>query len=444
MKTHEQFTEELYHRRDKKLRAANRRKRVLTACVSLVLVAVMVFSFFSYPENEQIKVHATDLMTATQEAAPEGMAPDDAFIRSQMDFSLKLFRECQTGENSLISPLSVSLALAMAANGAEGDTLADIEAVLGGLPIEDLNQYLCYYVNHLTNTEQAELSIANSIWFKNKKEDFIPNTSFLQTVRSYYDADAYAAPFDKTTLGDINDWISSNTDGKIQDALDYIDPAAFMYLINTILFDGEWETPYRESRILEDTFTSASGKEQTVSMMRSTESCYLENENAAGFIKDYAEGYRFVALLPDEGMTVEEYINTLTPDSLLDMLENAQERTVRAGLPKFQYESSYELKDALTALGMGSAFQRDAEFDRTGTTGTGIQYISRVIHKTHITVDGTGTEAAATTIVEYVYGTAATAPAEIAEVILDRPFVYLIIDAETNLPIFMGTVTDLG
>lgn len=440
MKSANEFKEELFRRRDKKLRS---RKRAFTACTSMLLAVVLVLGFFLYPQDEKIKVHAVDLMENMNESAVEGTAPDDTFIHSQMDFSLKLFQACQTGDNSLISPLSVSLALAMTANGADGDTLADMETALGGLSIEDLNNYLKYYVNHLSSSEKAKLSIANSLWYNNNKAQFTPNRDFLQTLGAYYDADAYAAPFDDTTLEDINNWISHNTDGMIEDVLDRISPWDVMYLINTVLFDGEWETPYNEHQVREEIFTNSRGKEQPITMMFSTEHTYVEDENAIGFMKDYAEGYRFVALLPNEGMTVEEYVDTLTAESLLEMLENEDDRTVRAGLPKFEYESNYDLTKALTDLGMGSAFQRDANFSKMGTIDDGKLYLGSVIHKTKITVNEQRTKAAAVTITR-VYGTGAMSPAEIVTVTLDRPFVYLIIDSETNLPLFMGTVTDLG
>ena len=453
MKNHKQFKKELYRRRDEKLRVTARRKRILTACISLVLVAGALFGFFyspwtsPIPERSPVTVHAADLMENLQipESGVEGKPADGQFIRSQMDFSLKLFQQCVEKDNTLVSPLSVSLALAMTANGADGDTLEDMEKALGGLSIDDLNGYLSYYVNQLPSTENTKLSIANSVWFKNNKEQFTPNQRFLETAYRYYGADAYAAPFDQTTLEDINNWVSQRTDGMIDQLLNQIDPFSVMYLINTVLFDGQWAVPYENHQVLEETFTSAAGKSQTVSMMHSTEGWYLEDSNAVGFMKDYENSdYRFVALLPSEGMTVEEYIDTLTADSLLELLRSAEDHTVYARLPKFEYEASYDLNKALSKLGMGSAFRRSADFSQMGTTDTGDLFIGNVIHKTKITVNEKSTKAAAATAV-IMYATGAIAPPEDPiTVTLDRPFVYLIIDTQTNLPLFMGTVTDLG
>lgn len=453
MKNHKQFKKELFRRRDEKLRVTASRKRVLTACVSLALVTGVIFGFFyspwtsPIPERNPVTVHAADLMENLQipESGVEGKPADQKFIRSQMDFSLKLFQQCAEKDNTLISPLSVSLALAMTANGADGDTLEDMEKALGGLSIDDLNRYLSYYVNQLPGSENTQLSIANSIWFKNNAEQFTPKQTFLETAYRYYGADAYAAPFDRTTLEDINNWVSQRTDGMIDRLLDQIDPFSVMYLINTVLFDGQWATPYEDYQVREETFTSAAGKKQTISMMHSTECWYLEDDNAVGFMKDYENcDYRFVALLPSEDMTVEEYIDTLTADSLLELLRSAEEHTVFAGLPKFEYEASYDLNKALSKLGMGSAFKRNADFSQMGTTDTGDLFIGNVIHKSKITVNQKSTKAAAATAV-VVYGTGAVAPPEDPiTVTLDRPFVYLIIDTQTNLPLFMGTVTDLG
>lgn len=450
MRNHEEFKEELFRRRDEKLRSRGKRNRILTACTSGLLVTVMLFGFLyspwtsPVPERNPVAVHAADLMDGLQlpESGVANTAPDEVFIHSQMDFSLKLFQQCVGKDNALISPLSVSLALAMTANGADGDTLADMEAALGGLSIEDLNHYLSYYVNQLPSTETAKLSIANSLWFKNNKEQFSPKQDFLETVLRYYGADAYAAPFDKTTLEDINGWVSQRTDGMIDRLLENMDPYAVMYLINTLLFDAKWAEPYYENSVQEEPFTSASGKAQTVSMMHSEENLYLEDANAVGMIKDYEDGYRFVALLPKEDMSVEEYINTLTADGLLEMLSKAKRGTVFAALPKFQYEDSYTLNKVLSNMGMASAFQENANFTRMGTTDTGKLFIGRVIHKTRIAVDTNGTKAGAATAVETVRATGALR--DVVHVTLNRPFVYLIIDSETNLPIFMGTVTDLS
>ena len=152
MKNHKQFKKELFRRRDEKLRVTAFRKRILTACISFALVIGALFGFFyspwtsPVPERNPVTVHAADLMENLQlpESGVEGKPADQKFIRSQMDFSLKLFQQCVEKDNTLISPLSVSLALAMTANGAGGDTLQDMEKALGGLSIDDLNRYLSY------------------------------------------------------------------------------------------------------------------------------------------------------------------------------------------------------------------------------------------------------------------------------------------------------------
>ena len=449
MKNHKQFKKELFRRRDEKLKSKARKNRIVTACVSLVLVVGVIFGFFyspwtsPVPERSPVTVHAADLMENLQipESGVEGKPADDQFIHSQMDFSLKLFQQCVEKDNTLISPLSVSLALAMTANGADGDTLEDMEKALGDLSIDDLNRYLSYYVNHLPSTENTKLSIANSIWFKNNKEQFTPNRRFLETAYRYYGADAYAAPFDRTTLDDINNWVNQRTDGMIDQLLENMDPYAVMYLINTLLFDAKWTEPYFENSVREGIFTSISGAEQPVEMMHDQDSLYLEDKNAIGMVKDYEDGYRFVALLPKDGMTVEEYVNTLTADELLQMLAKPKSGTVFTALPKFEYECSYNLKNALSDLGMASAFRDDANFTRMGTTDTGKLFIGRVIHKTRIAVDTAGTKAGAATAVEIIRATGALM--NTVHVTLDRPFVYAIVDNATGLPLFLGVVTEL-
>jgi serpin B len=318
-----------------------------------------------------------------------------------------------------------------------------MEKLLGGeFSIEELNEYLVSYVNALPSSEKYKLEIANSIWFRN--QGFAPNEEFLQTNKNYYDAEIYSAPFDNTTTEEMNKWISENTDGLIEKAIDEISPDAIMYLINAILFDAEWATKYNEYSIKEGIFNSIDGKEQEVEMMASGERFYIELDNAVGFKKNYESGkYSFVALLPDEGIDISDFVSTLEGEKLLAALENQSYKRIVAKTPKFSYDFEINLNSILAELGMEIAFNSStADFSGIGGAGGNI-YISSVVHKTFIAVDEAGTKAGAVTIV--VDG-AESAP-EVVESIyitLDRPFVYMIVDNATNLPIFMGTLTSIN
>lgn len=398
------------------------------------------------PVDESVTSRAQDLMkgiSSTSEGVLIVPTIGD-FVGSTTDFSIKLFQKTYSRENNtLISPISVLTALAMTANGADGNTLAQMEAVLGGdVPLEALNSHLHNYLYGWERNDTVKMSYANSIWFRDTTL-FTPNQAFLQKNADYYGAAIYKASFDKQTLNDINRWVTENTDGMIETILDKIPPDAMMYLINTLVFDGEWETVYSKNSIRTGSFTNISGTTQNAEMMYSDESRYLDDGKATGFIKNYKGGqYSFVALLPNEGVSLEDYVATLSGESFRRTLQNAKNTMVYATIPKFSYESNLTLNDALVAMGMEDAFSADkANFSKMGESAVGNLYIDRVIHKTFISVDELGTKAGAATIVE-LPGKAM--PQETYTVTLDRPFVYAIVDNATGLPIFMGAVVSLG
>ncbi|MBR5446597.1 MAG: serpin family protein [Clostridia bacterium] len=359
------------------------------------------------------------------------------------DFSVRLFQHSLTdGENTLISPLSVLAALSMTANGAKGETLAQMEAVMG-MPVEELNTWLHIYMANLPETEKYKLNIANSIWFTDK-ESFTVNEDFLQTNADYYHAGIYKAPFDDTTKDAINDWVEENTDGMIRNILDEIPEDAVMYLVNALAFDAEWQETYSTYRIQEGRFTTENGRVCEVEMMYSDEHSYLEDDQATGFLKYYAGGkYAFAALLPEEGGSVPEYAASLTGEHLHTLLTSASAETVETAIPKFETEYDVEMREILEEMGMPVAFGDAADFTGLGVSEDGPVCIGRVLHKTMICVNEKGTKAGASTVVEMVAETCMEGPEqEPKRVYLDRPFVYMLIDCETMVPLFMGTMMD--
>ena len=408
--------------------------------ISLVLLCAMTVNLTGCATT----VHAEDLM--------EGVTPNSVTALTDLssgsvdatDFAIRLFKQTnEDGKNTLISPLSVLCALAMTANGAEGETREQMEAVLG-MSVEELNLYLYSYINALPQGEKYKLSVANSIWFTDD-DRFTVNQDFLQTNADYYGADIYKTPFDKQTLKDINNWVKNETDNMIPKVLEDIPDAAIMYLINALAFEAEWTEIYEKNQVRDKTFTKEDGTKQDVELMYSTEGKYLEDENATGFVKYYKERkYAFVALLPNEGVTVSEYVNSLDGASLAALLANAESRSVETAIPKFESEYDIEMSSILEAMGMSNAFNVTfADFTGIGdSTEVGI-YISKVIHKTYIQVGEKGTKAGAVTAIEMNDGSAGP-PDEIKQVYLDRPFVYMLIDCETNTPFFIGTVMDVN
>lgn len=367
-----------------------------------------------------------------------------SFTVGMTDFALRLLSSShKDGENTLVSPLSVIFALAMTANGAVGETKSQMETVLGS-PVDTLNPELSEYVKSLPEHEKYKLRLANSIWFTND-EGFTVNRDFLELNAGYYGADVYRAPFNDDTCREINGWVKEKTDGMIPEILDKIPEGVVMYLVNALAFEAEWASLYEEEQMREGKFRGADGKESTVDFMHSVESFYLEDGGAVGFIKYFSgRKYAYAAILPEEGVTPEEYLSTLTGEKLAALMSSAQSASVYTAIPVYETEYSAELSSTLKEMGMPLAFDpQKADFSALGTSADGNISISRVLHKTFITVGPQGVKAGAATVVEEKVESE-TIIIDPKEVTLDRPFIYMLIDCEMGCPFFIGIENEIG
>lgn len=405
---------------------------------NLILVLVIIALILSLTSCSQ-NLSATNLMKdLVPSDSTNGLPTDDAFKDNTANFYLELFKKSYDEKNTLISPLSVLTALAMTANGADGETLAQMQKVIGnGMEIEKLNKHLYYYLNNLPSKEDSKLTIANSAWIR---DGFDVKKEFLQTNRDYYNIETYQGKFDDSTIKDINNWVDKNTDGLIEKIVDKIPNQTIMYLINAVLFDAKWKKVYTEDELIKGEFTSIDGSKNEVEFMTSVESIYLEDNNCLGVVKPYVSGYSFAAILPKEELGFNEFVEGLTGEKLLNLINNKEEKNIRSYLPKFSFEFELTMNDILKSMGIVDAFSdNDADFSKIAILPGGNIFISEVVHKTYISVDELGTKAGAATKVEINESSAM----ESLIVKFDRPFVFAIIDDSTSLPIFVGAVTDL-
>ena len=390
------------------------------------------------------KIQGQDIMQDVQAGDVSGV--DDLSVNNVAvtDFAVRLFRASEEkGKNTLVSPLSVLCALAMTSNGAKGDTLAQMETVLG-MSTEELNNYLYSYMNALPQGEKYKLNLANSIWFTDD-ERFAVKQDFLQTNADYYGADIYRTTFGDSAVKDINNWVKEKTDGMIPEILDKMPMEAVMYLVNALAFEAEWANTYEKGQVEKGIFTLEDGTTQDVEFMYSEESDYLEDENAIGVLKYYKDSkYAFVALLPNEGISVSDYIASLDGEHVNKLIARRSGVTVKTAIPKFEAEYSTEMSEVLKEMGMSDAFNADlADLSGLGTSTNGNIWISRVLHKTFISVGEKGTKAGAATVIEAV-DECAMETIEPKSVCLDRPFVYMLIDCETDIPFFIGTMMSVN
>ena len=423
-------------------------KPIITRAASFVLASVMSLSLtscdlpYSSPilSASPIKLSGDLIRDIDKDNNPDSIAPDEEFTASQTAFALHLLQQ-EAAQNStsnlLISPYSVMQALAMSAAGAEGETRNEMEQVLGGIPSDRLNAYLHHYRTNQPAGSGCQMLTANSVWYPAADSSVIIRKDYLSRIASAFNADAYQRIFDQSVVNDINKWVNAKTGGRIPDILQELNPMTRMFLVNACVFDAKWKNKYKQDHIRDDVFHAADGTDQTVRMMNSNEKYALTDTNAKGFIKPYQDGrYAFAAILPDEGVSVNSYIAELTPERLQSIFENRKIAHVATDLPKFSGDYKTDLKESLAAMGMDQAFDYDkADFSGMTENGKCGIFIASVLHRTHIEIDEHGTKAAAVTAVRK--DVSAADPIDLY-ISLNRPFLYCILDLQTNLPVFIG------
>lgn len=381
-------------------------------------------------------------------AKQENTVPEDIvlteksqqLVKSDNTFGFKLFSAIPQNHdhNVMLSPLSVSMALSMALNGADGETKAAMIKALefGGLTPDEINSI---YLDLVTALKRADdkvvMKIANSIWIR---KGFPVLESFIKVNHNFYDASTTNLEFNQSAVNIINNWVNTNTNGKIPTILDSISPEEIMFLINAIYFNGKWQIQFDPSKTVNSEFKLTNGQTISVPMMKLKEKFAGSQQNGYKALKiPYGRGkFEMIILLPDEGISLENTISQLDRskwESLLSSLNNPGE--IDVWLPKFEYSWEINLNQALSDLGMGIAFTDHADFTKINPDQQLL--ITKVKHKTYIKVNEEGTEAAAVTSV----GIGITSfPSNPPEFHVTRPFFYVITEEDTGAILFLGKV----
>jgi len=361
-------------------------------------------------------------------------------------FGINLFKEvleaAEPEENVMISPLSVSLALAMTYNGADGDTKEAMEKTLElyGLTVDEINENYKMLIDALASVDPKVLmSIANSIWYE---QTFNVEQDFIDVNQDYFYAEVSSLDFtNPDAVTTINNWVADKTNDKITKILDAIPADAVMYLINAIYFKGIWKYEFDESDTEEKPFYLSDGTTKNVPMMVQEGSFnYSSNDIMQAVEMPYGAGnYSMIILLPQYNKTPDDIIDLLSNENWNSWLSEFYEaEKVQIHLPKFKFEYKNQLNDELINMDMGIAFSSTADFSKINLNG-GL-FISRVIHKTFIEVNEEGTEAAAVTMVEM--GTTSTGEETVIHFYVNQPFIFAIKEKYTNTIIFMGKVME--
>jgi serpin B len=417
-----------------------KKKRKMALITLVILVVLFNGSTINVYLNPLSEINALNALSDEK-----ANSVDKRLVSSNTEFAFNVFKELSIEDqnmNIFISPLSISIALAMAYNGAEGTTKDAMARALqlGNMSLEEINQGYLNLMDSLESVDkQVELSIANSIWIEEKFEPKV-KLDFTQRVKEYFESEAFARDFGSPkTPDEINAWISDKTNGKIDKMVKEIGPEIVMFLINAIYFQGEWLTKFDESATKEADFFLSDGSTTKVNMMSTTGngnfSYYAEEDFIAARFPYGRDKIAMYVFLPNRDVPLDSFVESLnqeTWEKYIDAFEPVKDLEVK--FPKFKLEYGVKrLNDVLKKLGMGIAFSpSNANFRGIAPADL---FIAFVDHKAVIEVNEKGTVAAAATNVGIGLGIKPT-------FIVDRPFFFVIRDDRSGTILFMGKVED--
>lgn len=411
-------------------------KKRLIKLIALVMCAAMLTGCAASGEVKNL----TDGVNAADVTLPE---VTDYTMIGDLGAGLMQYAAAQEAENPVLSPLSAYLCLAMLMPGANENTKAEFEKILGA----DWDYVSALAADIAAQLEKTggstKLDLANSIWTDDDKA--VIEEEWLKTVKAYFGPDIYSADLPSDgALKAINKWVNDKTNGMIPKLHDEnYDKDTIMVLLNALYMKAEWAHKFEGQDTYDREFTKADGSAVTVPFMNMFEAyeSYIKTDDAEGIMLPYDDGrLAFIALKPDDG-DARKYAAGFTGAKLKEALAAAKADTfVTVNMPKFDTEYSVYLTDALKAMGMTDAFDPFlADLTGAGRGVDGPLYISYVFQRVKVDVNEEGTEAAAVT--EIATAERCALPADEPIVLtFDKPFVYAIVDTETGVPLFMGVM----
>lgn len=409
------------------------RKTVFWGILPLFWIAFVCTATGCEKIQQHLNRHRPIVLTKTEQA----------LTNQAGDFAFRLFQQVAAEEKEafFISPFSASLALSMTANGTAGETAEQMKEVLGfgDFSYEDMNGYFAKLSDKLPKADKfTTLAIANSLW---TRKGFPVYKEYKQLLKDYYMAQAEELDFNSPlAVRVINNWCSRNTNGLIEKILDDIDAAMVAYLINALYFKGTWVHKFDKKHSFTGVFYPDYGPEKYVMYMEQTNSFpYIDTQWASIASFPYGnESFSMIVLLPKEGVSVHQVIeNHLNPDAwhaMINKLENRKEK-LNVVMPRFKSEYEKDLIPTLQAMGMTLPFMAGVANFSNLSPAAGL-YIGLVKQKTFVEVHEEGAEAAAVTVVGIKE--AAYHPDDPIPFIMNKSFVYAIVEKSTGTLLFMG------
>lgn len=365
------------------------------------------------------------------------------------NLSFDLYKEL-TGNskgNAFFSPLSISIAFALAQQGATGDTASEMaEALrlrLAGSEIREAYAGLMESLNKRQSEGPFKLHIANALWVQ---QGYGIKDSFTTTAQDYFQARAEEVDFQekaKAAVERINKWVANKTADKIEKLIPdgAVDRLTRLILTNAVYFKGTWQSQFQEKETKPQDFHALDGSTFKVPTMRQTETFkYAETEELQALELPYKKcGLAMLVILPKKKAGLSQLETKLDRATLESLLSDLKHKHVRLAIPRFKMETKYTLNKPMQSLGMRRAFA-PGEADFSGITESEDLYIKTAIHKAYVDVDEEGTEAAAATGI--VMRTTSIRVDPPTPFIADHPFMFMIRDMRTGVILFMGRVLD--
>jgi serpin B len=419
-------------------------KTISLKITSFILATLLLISLAGCRKVQKgPKLESRDLMQTISDKKEAGKDITDNYKSAIADASIQIFKtvaadQNRQGKNTVLAPLGAVETLSMLSNGATGATLEESEQILfKGISLEDANSFNSKILNGLNN-KGAKLSFANSLWINNNIYSSVKKP-FLKSNAKYYGFDVYKSDFTSDTFKkDVSVWSAYKTNDKISKLQVTSNADDILYAVNAVTLDGKWKKYFDPNDSFTGNFENYNGDESTPEFMMSIEDSYIEDGYTKGFVKQYDGGnYSFVALLPNEQISLIDYINMLDGDTFLTALDSKKEGKAIIKIPKFSDTYQITLRESCQVLGLTNIFSStDAQLDKFMRKSQSA-HLSEIFNKTSFTFDDNGTSAFKPNSIELTD----SEKADDYEVItFERPFFYAVIDNNTNLPLIIGTV----
>lgn len=401
---------------------------------SVLIISFSMILFSCIKTDEKLPNEPVPINLTTEQVS---------LIESENKFAFDIFSEVlnnsEENKNIIISPLSISIALSMTLNGADGATRDSMLKALrlSGTTPEAINKSYKLLSEALLSVDKRILiSIANSVW---TEDDFVVKQAFIDILTNYYNAESRSFDISDPTAPDkINLWVENKTNNLIKKMISQLDDNTVMILINAIYFKGKWKMEFDASKTLTQPFYKSDGSTADAQMMKQTQN--FKAFKGDGFtIAEFPYGqgnYVMDVILPDNRDGLGSILSILNDNSFSTWINQLTNQKVDLSFPRFKFGFKKELKDVLTNMGMGIAFTDNANLSNISDLYD--LYISFVTHQAFIETNEEGTEAAAATAV----GFGVTSIPSYLVIDLNHPFIFIIREITTNSVIFMGKVAD--